>query len=136
MPIRAGIEYHGSLWLRTWDFAGRVTAALEQDRTGGETYASADVDSITSDGTWRQYRFTLRPAKSDPLAKLAILLDGRGRVWIDQVSLIPGDAVDEVRADVFERVKALRPAFVRWPGGNVAQDYHWILGRRTARRAA
>ena len=41
---------------------------------------------------------------------------------------MPGDAVDEVRADVFERAKALRPAFVRWPGGNVAQDYHWIWG--------
>ena len=69
-----------------------------------------------------------RPSQGDPLGRLAILLDGRGRVWIDQVSLMPGDAVDEVRADVFERVKALRPAFVRWPGGNVAQDYHWIWG--------
>jgi alpha-L-arabinofuranosidase len=128
VPVRAGIEYQGSVWLRTWDFAGRVTAALERDRTGGEAYASADVGSIASDGSWKQYRFTLRPAKTDPLAKLAILLDGRGRVWIDQVSLIPGDAVDEVRADVFERVKALRPGFVRWPGGNVAQDYHWIWG--------
>jgi alpha-N-arabinofuranosidase len=41
---------------------------------------------------------------------------------------MPGDAVYGVRADVFERVKALRPAFIRWPGGNVAQDYHWIWG--------
>jgi alpha-N-arabinofuranosidase len=128
VPVRAGIEYRGSVWLRTWDFSGHVTAALEQDRTGGEAYASADVGGITSDGSWRQYRFTLRPTKTDPLAKLAILLDGRGRVWIDQVSLMPGDAVDEVRADVFERAKALRPSFVRWPGGNVAQDYHWMWG--------
>ena len=128
VPVRAGIAYRGSVWLRTWDFAGHLTAALEQDRTGGEAYASADVGGITSDGSWRQYRFTLRPTKTDPLAKLAILLDGRGRVWIDQVSLMPGDAVDEVRADVFERVKALRPSFVRWPGGNVAQDYHWLWG--------
>ena len=36
--------------------------------------------------------------------------------------------VDGVRADVFERVKALEPAFLRWPGGNVAQDYHWHWG--------
>jgi alpha-N-arabinofuranosidase len=128
VPVRAGIDYQGSVWLRTWDFAGRVTAVLEPDRTGAEAYASADVGSIASDGSWKQYRFALRPAKTDPLAKLAILIDGRGRVWIDQVSLIPGDAVDEVRADVFERVKALRPGFVRWPGGNVAQDYHWIWG--------
>jgi alpha-L-arabinofuranosidase len=128
VPVRAGIEYHGSLWLRTWDFTGRVTAAIEQDRTEGETYASADLGDITADGVWKQYGFTLRAPRADPLARLAILFDGRGRVWIDQVSLMPGDAVDGVRADVFERVKALRPAFIRWPGGNVAQDYHWIWG--------
>ncbi len=128
VPVRAGIEYRGYLWLRTWDFAGRLTAALEQDRTGGEVYASADLGPVAADGAWKQYRFSLRTTQTDPLARLAILFDGRGRVWVDQVSLMPGDAVDDVRADVFERVKALRPAFVRWPGGNVAQDYHWIWG--------
>ncbi|MGH8639557.1 MAG: alpha-L-arabinofuranosidase C-terminal domain-containing protein, partial [Burkholderiales bacterium] len=128
LPVRVGIEYRGSLWLRTWDFAGRLSAALEQDRTGGEIYTSTELGDVAADGAWKQYRFVLRPARADPLARLAILLDGRGRVWIDQVSLMPGDAVDDVRADVFERVKALQPAFLRWPGGNVAQDYHWIWG--------
>lgn len=128
LPVRAGIAYHGYVWLLTWDFQGRVTAALEQDRAGGETWATADLGGITADGTWRQYRFTLQPSQTDPLARLAILLDGRGRVWIDQVSLLPDDAVDGVRGDVFERIKPLRPAFVRWPGGNVAQDYHWFWG--------
>ena len=128
VPVREGVEYRGYLWLRSPDYVGRITAALEQDRTGGETYASADLGDITADGEWKQYHFTLRPVQTDPLAKLAILLDGKGRVWIDQVSLMPGDAVDGVRADVFERVKALRPAFIRWPGGNVAQDYHWTWG--------
>ena len=123
-----GPRTRGYLWLRTWDFAGRLTAALEQDRAGGEVYASADVGESAADGAWKQYRFSLRSAGTDPLARLAILFDGRGRVSIDQVSLMPGDSMDEVRADVFERVKALRPAFLRWPGGNVAQDYHWIWG--------
>ena len=128
LPVRAGIEYHGYAWLRTSGFAGRAIAALEQDRTGGETWASTDIGEISGDGVWKQYRFTLKPSHNDPLARLAILLDGRGRVWIDQVSLMPGDAIDGVRADVFERIKGLRPAFIRWPGGNVAQDYHWIWG--------
>jgi alpha-N-arabinofuranosidase len=57
-----------------------------------------------------------------------VLFHGRGRLWLDQVSLLPGNAVDGVRADVFQKIKALRPAFVRWPGGNVAQDYHWMWG--------
>jgi alpha-N-arabinofuranosidase len=47
---------------------------------------------------------------------------------MDQISLMPGDAVQGVRRDVFERVRALRPAFIRWPGGNVAQDYRWLWG--------
>lgn len=128
LPIRQGIEYRGSLWLLAHEYEGRITAALEQDRTGGEVYATADLGKIAADGTWKQYRFTLKPGTADPLARLAILFDGRGRVWIDQVSLMPGDAVDGVRADVFDRIKALDPAFVRWPGGNVAQDYHWIWG--------
>jgi len=128
IPIRAGIEYHGYVWLRTWDFEGQLTAVLEQDRTGGEVYASADLDAVAADGEWRQYRFSLRPSKADPLGRLAMLVDGTGRFWIDQASLMPGDAVDGVRADVFERIEALRPAFIRWPGGNVAQDYHWIWG--------
>ena len=128
VPVRAGIEYRGSLWLRSQDFAGRVTASLEQDRTGGDVYATADAGEIAPGGTWQQFRFALRPSRADPLARLAITLSGRGRVWIDQVSLMPADAIDEVRADVFDRIEALRPAFIRWPGGNVAQDYHWFWG--------
>ena len=33
-----------------------------------------------------------------------------------------------VRRDVFEKIRALKPAFIRWPGGNVAQDYRWMWG--------
>ena len=42
---------------------------------------------------------------------------------------MPGDiAPGDVRRDVFEKIKALKPAFIRWPGGNVAQDYRWLWG--------
>jgi len=126
IPVRAGVEYHGYFWLKAPDFEGRVRAALEKDQTGGETYDAQELKVAAGD--WKKYEFTLKPLKSDPLAKLAILFAGRGRVWIDQVSLLPCDAVDGVRADVFEKIQALRPAFIRWPGGNVAQDYHWMWG--------
>ena len=43
--------------------------------------------------------------------------------WVKR--LIDGGGV---RPDVFERVRGLRPAFIRWPGGNVAQDYRWLWG--------
>jgi alpha-N-arabinofuranosidase len=128
IPLREGVPYHGYVWIKAEKFEGAVSVALERDRTEGERYASAALPAVAPDGDWMQHRFTLVPAATDPLAKLAILVDGRGRLWIDQVSLVPGDAVDGVRADVFARVKALRPAFLRWPGGNVAQDYYWQWG--------
>ena len=125
---RRNVAYHGSFWLKTPDYDGAVTLALGQDQEGGRTYASQVIAKVTADDAWHQYTFTLTPRESDPLAKLTILFDGKGRLWLDQVSLMPGDAVDGVRADVLERIKALKPAFVRWPGGNVAQDYHWQWG--------
>src|SRR2546429_85706 len=126
IPIRQGLPYHGYLWIKTDVFKARIHVALEADRTGGETYSSAEISDVFGD--WKKYDFTLTPSKSDALAKIVILLSGKGRVWLDQVSMLPGDAVDGVRSDVFQKIKALRPAFIRWPGGNVAQDYHWMWG--------
>jgi alpha-N-arabinofuranosidase len=127
IPIRAGIEYRGYLWLRTTDYDGRITVALESDVNLGEVYAAADINVIK--GEWRKYEFTLKPLRNDPLARFAILFPGKGMVWIDEVSLLPGDAAPGgVRRDVFEKIKQLNPAFIRWPGGNVAQDYHWLWG--------
>ena len=124
LPIRAGLEYRGYLWLKASDYTGAVTVALESDVNEGETYASAELNA--GGAGWRKHEFTLRPTKNDPLGRLAILFPGRGRVWVDQVSLMPGDAMPGgVRRDVFEKIKALKPAFIRWPGGNVAQDYRW-----------
>jgi alpha-N-arabinofuranosidase len=126
IPIRQGLPYHGYLWIRTDGFKARIHVALEADRTGGETYSSAEINDVFGD--WKKYDFTLTPSKSDALAKIVILFSGNGRLWLDQVSMLPGDAVDGVRSDVFQKIKALRPAFIRWPGGNVAQDYHWMWG--------
>ena len=128
IPIRAGIEYRGYIWLRTTDYVGPVTLALESDVNIGQVYTAFDLPNITK-GDWRRYEFTLNSTISDPLARFAVLFPGTGTVWIDQISLMPGDsAPGGVRRDVFERIKLLKPAFIRWPGGNVAQDYHWLWG--------
>ena len=129
IPVRKGISYHGYFWAKTTSFKGYITVALEADRTGGQSYGSAEIHDISNDkNDWQKYEFTLTANEDDPLAKLAVLFHGKGRLWIDQISLIPVDALGAIRADVFENLKAVRPAFIRWPGGNVAQDYHWMWG--------
>jgi alpha-L-arabinofuranosidase len=126
VPVRQGLDYLGYVWVKTDSFAGSVSVSLEADVSGGRIYNEAQIANV--DGDWKKYAFTLRPAASDPGARFAILASGVGTLWIDQVSLLPGDAVDGVRADVLDKVKALAPAFIRWPGGNVAQDYRWRWG--------
>ena len=127
VPVRAGASYRGHLWMKAEGYTGGVTVSLESDVNLGETYAEASVGNVGGD--WRRYEFTLRPSKTDPLARLCVLFAGRGRVWVDQVSLMPADAAPGgVRAEVFEKIREVKPAFIRWPGGNVAQDYRWLWG--------
>ena len=128
IPVRSGLEYRGYFWLRTADYDGPVTVALESDSDQRQVYAATNVGPIVK-GDWRKSEFSLRPTRNDPLARFAILFPGRGTVWIDQVSLMPGDiAAGGVRRDVLDKIKLLKPAFIRWPGGNVAQDYRWMWG--------
>jgi alpha-N-arabinofuranosidase len=140
IPIRPGIPYKGSIWLKgislrnrrraestNEPFRGSIRVGLERDTSGGTVYAHAELTDIKT--SWKRFEFELRPTTGDPLARFTIQIDGRGAVWVDQVSLIPGDARHGMRAHVLEKVAALRPAFIRWPGGNVAQDYHWQWGR-------
>lgn len=125
IPVRSGLSYRGYIWLKTSDYSGPLTLALESDVKEGSIYASTEIRVVQGD--WRKYEFSLVPKETDLLARFAILFPGKGRVWIDQVSLLPGDAMPGgVRRDVFEKIKALNPAFIRWPGGNVAQDYRWL----------
>lgn len=127
IPVRGGLEYRGYLWLKSNDYTGAVAVALESDVNQGEVYASTEIKGVSGD--WRKYEFTLRPTQNDPLARFVILFPQRGRVWVDQVSLLPGDVMPGgARHDVFEKIKAVKPAFIRWPGGNVAQDYRWLWG--------
>jgi alpha-N-arabinofuranosidase len=126
IPVRANTDFVGSFWLKTDDYEGRVSASLESEVEGTPPYAVTVVEHRRGD--WHRCDFRLKPRATDPAARLVILLEGKGTVWIDQASLMPGDAVDGVRLDVLQRVRDLKPGFIRWPGGNVAQDYHWRWG--------
>ena len=126
ISVQKDQEYDGQLWIKTAAYRGRIKVTLESAVEGTPPYAEASLEGIQGD--WTACRFRLRSRASDHAARLAIIFLGHGRLWLDQVSLMPGTAVDGVRRDVFDRVLALKPAFIRWPGGNVAQDHHWRWG--------
>ena len=129
LPVRAGTAYQGSLWMKTTGYEGPVVVALEEDVAGGRTYAETEVRDIRGD--WTQYTFVPRPERADSHARPALLFPGHGRLWGDQVSRFPGDAVG---GSGRRRGARGRPASRVPPlaGGNVAQDYHWRWGVATA----
>lgn len=130
ISVNRDSSYVGYLWFKVPDgpngFKGRVTVALEEDVTGGKTYGTTRIDHISGD--WKKYGFRLNSSGTDRHAKFSIVFDGIGVLWLDEASLMPADAVDGVRSDVLAKIRELKPSFVRWPGGNVAQDYHWEWG--------
>jgi alpha-L-arabinofuranosidase len=139
IPVSQGATYRGSIWLKgaalkadrravatEKAFEGHIRVTLEENTTEGRVYAASALTSIASD--WNRHEFDLTANVTDPQARFVLQIMGVGAVWIDQVSLMPANSKLGVRPDVMEKVMALRPAFIRWPGGNVAQDYHWEWG--------
>lgn len=84
-----------------------------------------------SDG-WAKYEAVIVPDKTVRYADFVISLDGEGSAYFDMVSCIPDDAVMGIfRRDLAEKLKAINPGFLRFPGGciiegfNLDNRYNW-----------
>jgi alpha-N-arabinofuranosidase len=130
ISIVGDVTYAGYVWVKVADqrgYKGQITVALEEDETDGETYDRAALP-VTGQGGWHQYSFRLSATKTNRLAKFTILFEGAGTLYLDQVSLMPANTTNNIRDDSAQMIASLGPSFIRWPGGNVAQDYHWQWG--------
>jgi len=118
MAVAAGKAYR--LTLDAWcsvDFAGALTATLES--ATGEVYARAEVPALTTQK--QRLTITLTASGTDPQARLVLAAETTGTLWFDFVSLFPVDTwkgrPNGMRADLAEMMAALRPSFMRFPGG-------------------
>ncbi|PSC67243.1 Alpha-L-arabinofuranosidase 1, partial [Micractinium conductrix] len=89
-----------------------------------EVYASTSFDKLIGD--WHEFSGDLAPNKTDTNARLAVTFEGSGSLVIDMVSLFPTENVEKgkglmnpwpFRQDLLDALKALKPAFLRFPGG-------------------
>ncbi|MFO0829141.1 MAG: alpha-L-arabinofuranosidase C-terminal domain-containing protein [Phycisphaerales bacterium] len=96
---------------------GEATLRVALERGDGTVLASADVGPLSD----RLARFDamLVPSATANDAKLVVTSGGKGAAVLDVVSLIPADTWKShgLRTDLAEMVAALRPTFVRFPGG-------------------
>ena len=81
--------------------------------------------ALDPDKSWCQYSGELVAAGTDHNARFVIELEGKGTLLLDYVSLFPAETFrnreNGLRKDIAETLEAMRPAFVRWPGGCVVE---------------
>jgi alpha-L-arabinofuranosidase len=81
---------------------------------------------------WKKINATLRPTDTDPKARLQIVLEGKGAVDLDFVSLFPRRTWKHrpggLRADMVQMLADLKPGFLRFPGGCIVEGS--VLERR------
>jgi alpha-N-arabinofuranosidase len=134
MALRPNTTYKGSFYAKAGSSdLGAVTVSLVNNASG-KAVATAAVSGITTE--WKQYEFTLKTGAIAPSLNnhLAITVGHAGRLWLNLVSLFPPtyhNRVNGNRIDLMEKLAAMHPAFLRFPGGNylegdhISQRYEW-----------
>ncbi|MBQ8301597.1 MAG: carbohydrate binding domain-containing protein, partial [Clostridia bacterium] len=126
--MEQGKTYNVSFFAKKGTFDGKVKATVYAE---GEKVAETMVtESLTDE--WTKYEATLAPTKTVRYADFVISLDGSGTASFDMISCMPSDAVMGIfRRDLAEKLKAIKPGFLRFPGGciiegyNLANRYNW-----------
>jgi alpha-N-arabinofuranosidase len=127
IPVRPSTTYKGSFWAKADSSAvGPVHVRLTNNDTG------KGPEAVTAPLTteWKQYDFTLTTSADHPANvenELLLAVAHPGKVWIDLVSLFPPTYKNRERgsrADLMEKLAAMQPRFLRFPGGNYLEgDY-------------
>jgi alpha-N-arabinofuranosidase len=127
MAVRPATQYHGSFYAKTVNGGiGSLTIRLVNDKTGAVA-ASTTAPSLA--GSWQRYEFALKTGAVAVSADnhLEFLVQHPGTAWFSLISLFPPTYKDEPngkRADLFDKLVALHPKFLRFPGGNYVEGDH------------
>ena len=144
IPVKPETRYRATFYAKAApDFAGPFTVSIES-ADGATVYAKASVPRLTT--LWKQYAVTLRTGKVTPSSntRLTLTMDRPGTVWLSLVSLFPPtwkNRPNGLRPDLMQMLVDLKPAFLRFPGGNylegnsIATRFDWkkTLGPLTQR---
>lgn len=124
IPVKPKTTYTVSFFAKAAaGFNGPVTVSLES-ADGKTSFASAEIKGLTTE--WKKFEAKLKtknvPASKENVFKLTTKTPGT--LWLQNVSLFPPTYKNREngnRADLMELLAAMKPTFLRFPGGNYVE---------------
>ena len=129
--VRAGEAYDFSVRVRAGAGVPKLTVRLYG--SDGAVLESVDLTGFT--GEWQKYSAKLHPKDTDAKARLVVLVDGKGSLDLDFISLFPErtwkNRSGGLRPDMIQVLADMHPGFLRFPGGCIVEGnllatrYQW-----------
>ena len=121
MAVTEGANYKFSVYAKGLEgYTGPVQVSI---MNGTESAASGTIDAVTSE--WTKYDLTLTSSVTSYKDVTLQVTINTGKAAVDMVSLFPEDTYkgreNGLRKDLAEKLEALEPAFLRFPGGCVIE---------------
>ena len=118
LGIEKGKRYDFSVWARTDQASTPLTVSLT-DPAG--TRLAAPLNLSVRGASWTRYTGTFTVQTASITGRLLVEGGGVGTLSMDMVSVFPRDTYKNrpngMRRDLAEKIAALHPKFVRFPGG-------------------
>jgi alpha-L-arabinofuranosidase len=138
LPVHRILTYRGSVYFKQQSGSAKVYISLRERNNGQAVLAGTTIDAAANEWTKYSFELTLKPGMVGHLQPVdfVIALHDDSRAYVDQVSLMPADAVDGMDPEVVQMARELQTPLVRF-GGNFTSSYHWKngIGPRDQRRS-
>lgn len=122
IAVEKGKSYELTLYARS-EHPLTLSVALQNSRR--VSLASAKVAGVGA--AWKKYSVSLTASETDSNVRLSVTCDEAATFWLDMVSLFPHDTwkgrANGLRPDLMEKLAAMHPAFVRFPGGCFVEGF-------------
>jgi alpha-L-arabinofuranosidase len=136
-----GFRGMGFLKDEAYDFSAEVRLVSGTPRLliqlvgeDGTVLSEARLEDF-SQNAWKKCAATLKPNAQESNGRLSVILENKGVVDLDMISLFPRhtwkDRSGGLRADMVQKLADLKPGFMRFPGGCIVEGsqldrrYQW-----------
>ncbi len=123
IPVKQGENYLFSVYARR-DASFNEPVNITIEGVDGTVHGEATI--VVRSSEWTQYEMTISVKATDFSSRLVIVTKGKGKLYLDMVSLFPEKTFrnrpNGMREDIATLLADLQPKFMRFPGGCLVHD--------------